>query len=66
MPLCKQSVDEMAKKPFEKSSNADDDHVHTTTTTTTNINKKCEKCDSKVTEISYLKKRNNKNGQTYH
>ena len=51
--LCKLSVDEMAKKPVEKSSNADDDHVHATTTT--NINEKCEKCDSKVTEISYLK-----------
>ena len=52
--LCKLSVDEMAKKPVEKSSNADDDHVHATTTTT-NINEKCEKCDSKVTEISYLR-----------
>ena len=61
--LCKLSVDEMAKKPVEKSSNADDDHVHATTTT--NINEKCEKCDSKVTEISYLKRRNNKNEQFY-
>ena len=41
------------KKSVDKSSNADDDHVHATTTTT-NINEKCEKYDSKVTEISYL------------
>ena len=57
--LSKLLVDEMAKKSVDKSSNADDDHVNatttTTTTTTTNINGKCEKCDSKVTEISYLK-----------
>ena len=51
--LCKLSVDEMAKKPVEKSSNADDDHVDATTTTT-NINEECEKCDSKVTEITKM------------
>ena len=53
--LSKLLVDEMAKKSVDNSSNTDDDHVHATTTTTTNINEKCEKCDSKATEISYLK-----------
>ena len=52
-------VDEMAKKSVDKSSNADDDHMNATTTTTTNINEKCEKCDSKVAEISYLKRMKN-------
>ena len=45
----------MAKKSVEKSSNADDDHVHATTTTTTSINEKCDNCDSRDTEISHLK-----------